>query len=102
MKTNKDKAKEVKALKEVEAAAADKNSKETEDSYAAACAAKRAAEAKAKAEKVAEAEKLRLATRPSPDSENWTMNMPTDILSGKKFGGAAPLKFAYAQQGTKQ
>lgn len=102
MKSNKEKAKETKALKVVEAAAADKKSKETEDSYAAACTAKRAAEAKAKADRAAQQEALRASLRPTPADEDWTRNMPTDILTGKKFGGAAPLKFAYAQQGAKK
>ena len=102
MKTNKDKAKEVKAMKAVEDAAAAKKDAEIEDSYTRACNEKRALEAKAKAEKAAEAEALRAALRPKPDDENWTANMPADILSGKKFGGAAPLKFAYAQQKSKQ
>merc|ERR1719223_60470 len=102
MKSNKEKAKETKALKDVEAAAADKKAREVEDSYATACAARRAAESKAKADRAAEQEALRKALRPKPDDENWTVNMPADILSGKKFGGAAPLKFAYAQQGVKK
>merc|ERR1712227_165554 len=85
MKSNKEKAKEVKALKDVEAAASDKKAKEVEDSYAVACAAKRAAEAKAKADRAAAQEALRASMRPTLADEDWTRNMPADILSGKKF-----------------
>ena len=97
-KTNKDKAKDVKAQKFAEAVAAKMKEKQLDDEMTSACATKRAAEAAAHLEKEKEMEALRLSLRPKPDAENWTMNMPAEILNGSKFGGSAPLKWAYMQK----
>ena len=101
MKTNKDKVKEVKAQKFAEAVAAEMKEKAMDSEMTAACAAKRAQEAKAKEEKAAEMRALDAAMRPKVDAEAWVANMPAQILNGEKFGGSAPLKWAYAQQGVK-
>ena len=72
--------------------------KQLEDEMTSACKAKRDAEAAAHLKKEQEMEALRLSLRPKPDAENWTLNMPVEILNGSKFGGSAPLKWAYMQK----